>query len=142
MLDELIAGGVPVVLAFWHGDYPVLCPLLCGRKAHVLTSRSPRGDAIADFARRFGYTTVQIPDRGPEHSLEFLRRAVAGCPLVAVAVDGPRGPRRAVKPGVVQLAAEAGYLLVPAAIAAHRLCLALGPHEAALAAGAGGSGDR
>ena len=48
---------------------------------------------------------------------QLIRRALAGEP-VGFLPDGPRGPARAAKPGVIALAAASGVPLVPVGISA------------------------
>jgi lysophospholipid acyltransferase (LPLAT)-like uncharacterized protein len=49
-----------------------------------------------------------------------MRRALDGCRLAALAVDGPLGPAHVVKPGAVRLAADLGFAVLPVAAAADR----------------------
>jgi lysophospholipid acyltransferase (LPLAT)-like uncharacterized protein len=119
-LDGLIARGVPVLGAFWHGKYTPLFALLRGRRAVIFTSLSFRGGVIADICRRFGYRPAQIPDRGGEESLERMRRELAGAKVCGIAVDGPLGPYHLVKRGPVRLASELGFQVVPITFAARR----------------------
>lgn len=124
-LDAVLAGGHPVVVVFWHGNYLPLFAGLSGRRALVATSRSFRGAVIAGIARRFGYRTVQVGDQ-PHSTGNALRRGLAHPGgLVAIAVDGPLGPRHVVKPGAVAIAARTGARIVPVqAIAASQIAVA------------------
>lgn len=123
-LDAVLAEGHPVVVVFWHGNYLPLFAGLSGRPALVATSLSFRGAVIAGIARRFGYRAVQVGGR-PHSTGEALRRGLARPGgLVAIAVDGPLGPRHVVKPGAVAIAARTGARIVPVeAIAASRITL-------------------
>lgn len=118
--DRLLAAERGVVAGFWHGTYVPLFVLLRGRAACVFSSRSRRGNVIAEICRRFGYTCVQIPDRGGNSSLDRMRRALAEHRVAGIALDGPLGPYHEVKRGAVQLASDLGWLLVPVAMAARR----------------------
>lgn len=112
-LDAALAQGHPVVAVFWHGNYLPLFAGLSGRTALVATSRSFRGAVIAAIARRFGYRTVQVGGR-PHGTVDTLLRGLAGPGgLVAIAVDGPLGPRHVVKPGAIAIAARTGAWIFP-----------------------------
>ena len=115
-LNEMLADGRPVLVAFWHGKYVPLFSLLRGRPAGVFTSCSFRGEVEGEICRRFGYRCVQVPDQGWEHPLNVMRRALAAESAWGLAVDGPRGPYHRVKRGVFKLASELGYAIVPASV--------------------------
>lgn len=119
-LDGALAGVRPVVAVFWHGSYLPLFATLAGRSGLIATSRSFRGAVIAGIARRFGYRAVQVGGR-PHAAAEALREAL-GQPhgLVAVAVDGPLGPRHVAKPGAVAIAIQTGAVIIPVHAAAER----------------------
>lgn len=117
ILDRCAVAGEPHLLVFWHAKYVPLFRLFAGRKICVVTSRSARGDVIADVSRRFGYSIVQLRDRGKFASLDRMRAAMLGAAEVGVAVDGPFGPYHVVKRGAIQLAAQGGYRIVPVSVA-------------------------
>jgi len=119
-LDGMLARGEKVMAVFWHGGYLPLFYLLAGRPARILSSRSFRGEVLAEICRRFGYDGGSIPDPGSGTSLDVVRRALDGCRLAALAVDGPLGPAHVVKPGAVRLAADLGFAVLPVAAAADR----------------------
>jgi hypothetical protein len=119
-LDGMLARGEKVLAVFWHGGYLPLFYLLAGRPARILTSRSFRGEVIAEICRRFGYDGGPIPDPGGGTTLDAVRRALDGCQLAALAVDGPLGPAHVVKPGAVRLASELAFAVLPVAAAASR----------------------
>lgn len=118
-LDRRLAAGELLIVVFWHAKYVTLLPLLRGRDAVVFTSRSARGDAIADLLRRYGFTPVQLEDCGGDASLALMRRALSCGRSCAIAVDGPLGPRHLVHRGAVQLAAALGHKIVPVALVIH-----------------------
>ena len=126
-IDRERAQGTKMMLCFWHGKYlPVfaLCRWLWieqrGESACVFTSRSARGQVISEICRHFGLDCVQIPDMGRKQSYQLMRKALAEHTAGVIAVDGPLGPYRQVKQGAIRLAAELGYLLVPASTSAQR----------------------
>ncbi|WP_423246900.1 DUF374 domain-containing protein [Spectribacter hydrogenoxidans] len=59
--------------------------------------------------------------RGGARGLKGLIRLCRGGHNVSIAVDGPRGPRHQVKPGVFPIARLSGGVIVPVGIAcSHR----------------------
>jgi len=119
-LDEILDQHQRVLFCFWHGKYLPLFALMRGRPACVFTSQSDRGAIIAEICRHFGYECVQVPIRGRSHAFEIMRRALERRPNGGIAVDGPLGPYHKVKRGAVKLAAELGYVVVPASATARR----------------------
>jgi hypothetical protein len=117
----------PVVGAVWHDGLLVGAWRWHGLGVAVPVSRSRDGDLIDAVLTRLGFSESPrgSSSRGGIGVLRAMIRAVRAGHVVAVLVDGPRGPARAAKPGVVALASAAGAALVPIGIAA-RPCLRFG----------------
>ncbi|MGH7389232.1 MAG: lysophospholipid acyltransferase family protein [Candidatus Rokuibacteriota bacterium] len=120
------AAGRPVIYVVWHGRI-LMMPWASARllrthgarRVSVLASRSRDGEMVARYAARFGVAAVRgSSSRGGAGGLRALATAVRGGEDVALVPDGPRGPRRRLKEGVVVLAALTGAPVVPLAIAA------------------------
>ena len=117
----------PIIYAAWHGQLLMLPFVnerlrrtLGARPVHVLASRSRDGELLARFAARFGFPAVRgSSSRGGAGALRALARALHDGHDVAIAPDGPRGPRGQAQPGAISLAALSGAPLVPVAFAAH-----------------------
>jgi len=109
------------VFALWHGG---LIPLLWHhRRQHVtlLVSQHGDGEVLARAARRLGYTLVRgSSTRGGVGGLRAAVRILRLGGAVAITPDGPRGPARAVKPGVLAAGRQAGVSILPVAAAASR----------------------
>lgn len=105
----------PWVLAFFHGTQ---WPLLAWRRRRptaVLVSLSRDGDIQAGALSALGFSVVRgSSSRGGARGLASLVRALArGSHDAAFAVDGPRGPYGAPKPGAALAARRVGALVVP-----------------------------
>ena len=103
-VENLLSDG-PVVLAFWHEDLAVLGPLHADRGFVGMVSRSADGERLSALLAGLGYTMVR--GSSSSHARSVARaglRALRSGRSVAVAVDGPRGPRRQVSPGAPTLA--------------------------------------
>jgi len=111
--------GTPAIYAVWHGRI-LLLPYLYGwRRARVLASRSRDGELLARFVTRFGLEAVRgSSSRGGAEALRLLARSLREGRDAVVAPDGPRGPREAVKPGLVTLARITGAPIVPMTLGA------------------------
>jgi hypothetical protein len=113
-----IRAGRRCIFALWHARMLPLIWTHRGLGAAVLISRHRDGEIVARLVERLGYRAARgSSTRGGEAgTLEMLSLA-AGGRLLAVTPDGPRGPARHAKPGVVLLASWTGLPVVPAASA-------------------------
>ena len=91
----------------------------------IMISRSKDGDVVANVAKRFGYATMRgSSSRGGSQALrqmiaylkETNEKRLCGTP-----VDGPRGPARIMKKGMLAVAKETGSLFVPIACSGTRV---------------------
>ncbi|MFN3202129.1 MAG: DUF374 domain-containing protein [Bradymonadia bacterium] len=107
----------PLVLAFCHGDQLALVAarqLVSSRGLTVPVSLSRDGRLQVQIMQRLGIATVDgSSSRGGAMAARGLLRVLRRGDVVAVAVDGPRGPRRVAKEGVARLSAWARCPVVP-----------------------------
>jgi lysophospholipid acyltransferase (LPLAT)-like uncharacterized protein len=109
----LVAAGRPLVVALWHDI--LLMPLWRHRNLGVaiVVSEARDGQYLADVAARFGFDAVRgSSTRGGSRALLGALRVLQAGRMVAFTPDGPRGPRRVLKPGVVAAAQQAGVPIV------------------------------
>jgi len=98
------------ILILWH-EHMLLClPAFARRNMRVLISQSRDGEFGARAAERLGYRAVRgSSSHGGMTALRTLARDLRETGgWVAVVADGPRGPRRASKPGAAWLAKATG----------------------------------
>ena len=104
----------PHVFLLWH---EVLLPLLWhhrGQDIAIVVSENRDGQYLADFALALGYRAVRgSSSRGAARALLGAVRELRSGRAVAFTPDGPRGPRRELKPGVVAAAQRGGGVIVP-----------------------------
>lgn len=111
----------PAVYALWHEHLLPLAVHYRARDVVVLVSLHRDGEALARVLEGMGYATARgSSSRGGGAGLRALAAAGRERRPIALAPDGPRGPRRRCKPGVVQAAAATGLPIVPVAAAATR----------------------
>ena len=116
VVDALYRQGKHAIIAFWH-ERQLMMPLTYrGSLAHILISQHRDGEIIARIVARFGFRSVRgSSTRGGLEALRnLIRLGRSGVDLV-VTPDGPKGPRRIAKMGVVQLAKASGLPIVPLA---------------------------
>src|SRR5213592_3017758 len=99
----------PYVHAFYHDQLLMMTYSYrgqsYGRRLAVLSSRHRDGEYVARTLERFGHRMVRgSTGRGGAGGLRQLVRRLRNGEDVAIAVDGPRGPRHRVQLGVIELA--------------------------------------
>jgi hypothetical protein len=110
----------PWCLALRHGEQFGLLAWPRRRPVVALVSRSRDGELLARALPRLGLAVVRgSSSRGGAEGLRaVVRRLRSGGVDAAFAVDGPRGPAGAVRPGALAAARAAGGHVVPLACAA------------------------
>jgi len=106
---------VPSVYAMWHAHECCIFGLKNKGKVNILISRSADGEIIARAAEKLGFKTVR-GSKGKKGSVEATLKLIENLKLnedVAIMVDGPSGPNRKVKDGVVKIAKMSGAPIVP-----------------------------
>jgi lysophospholipid acyltransferase (LPLAT)-like uncharacterized protein len=103
------------IYAFWHDS--LLFPVAFKTRVYVLISQHADGELIAQACHHLGYGLVRgSQTRGSTQALMQMCRAAQHSHLL-VTPDGPRGPRRCVKPGMVFVASHTGLPIVVCGVA-------------------------
>ncbi len=110
--------GTPLLVGFWHGKYLPLLVLLRGTRGNLFIGEGPRGTLIEAISKSFGFSPVLLPHGDRGRAIERMRAALVGPLLCAAALDGPVGPRRRVKPSLIELASELGATILPVSMSA------------------------
>ena len=91
-----------------------------GRPATILISQHRDGEYITRIAERLGFAVERgSATRGGARAFRQLVHALKEGRNVVVTPDGPKGPPRRVKSGVVELSRLSGMPIVPVAFGAH-----------------------
>lgn len=110
-----------VFYAFWHGRLLLLVPSFGPWHVTIMTDLSWAGELLARILQRFGYRVVRgSSKRSGFQGIIQMKRVVEQGVGGALAVDGPHGPYRKTKPGILFLAAKLGYPVVPLTFSADR----------------------
>lgn len=111
----------PLVASFWHECMIPATYLFRHMGIRVMSSYSYDGEYMGRIIRRFGFVAVKgSSSRNPVRALLGLRRALEDGWTVAFTLDGPRGPRRQVKPGPAGLARSSGLAMTAFHAAVHK----------------------
>lgn len=113
-VEQARAAPEPFIFMLWH---ETIFPLLWWHRRQgiaIVVSQGREGRYIGDYATRLGYRLLPgSSSRGGARALLGAVRSLEEGHTVAITPDGPRGPRREMKPGVIQAAQRTGALIVP-----------------------------
>ncbi|MCK9229580.1 MAG: lysophospholipid acyltransferase family protein [Syntrophales bacterium] len=109
ILDHISSSG-PVVLCSWHQRFfaGFYLPRILKRPIAIMISQSSDGDFISAVVERIGWIPVRgSSSRGGKKALRELIDLANRHGICGHIVDGPTGPPRRIKPGLISLAHQA-----------------------------------
>jgi len=101
------------IVAFWHGT--MLLPWYLHRNEQVaaLISKSKDGDLLAKLLRTWNYQVIRgSSSKGGDVALNIMIDYARNKNSIAITPDGPRGPEKKLKAGVVITAKKSGLPVV------------------------------
>jgi len=112
--ENLRKKGKPFIFIVWHGR--MFLPVYLHRNEGVkpLISLSQDGEIASQIVRLLGYHPIRgSSSRRGKEALKEICRELKNYAEIAIIPDGPRGPRRVLKPGCIYIAQKTGAYLVP-----------------------------
>jgi lysophospholipid acyltransferase (LPLAT)-like uncharacterized protein len=109
------------LFCFWHDE--ILGPIFADdtKNCAALVSRHSDASIVADIVESFGMKPIRgSSKRGGATALRQMIHEAETC-HICIATDGPQGPRRVVKDGIVFLASQSGKPIAPVAFTASRM---------------------
>lgn len=104
----------PAVFALWHGELLALTLRYMPNGVGVMISHHRDGDIATGIVEALGGRVVRgSSSAGGATALQRLARLGAEGRPLALTTDGPRGPARRSKPGIIRVAALSGLPIVP-----------------------------
>ena len=111
----------PPLWSLWHETILMSVWYHRDQDVHVMISASRDGELISTIGKFFGYTAVRgSSSRGGQEATREMVDFLKAGKRCAITPDGPRGPRREMKPGAVNIARMTGCLVVPFGFTAER----------------------
>ncbi|MED5330566.1 MAG: lysophospholipid acyltransferase family protein [Planctomycetota bacterium] len=103
------------IYACWHGDIWNLIEFLRGHGTGAIVSQHSDGEIIARVLKSYAFTLARGSSTrgGARALLDFTRMASEMKGDLVITVDGPRGPAREVKDGILYAASRSGLPIVP-----------------------------
>lgn len=109
------------IIAFWHAHLLLMLHSRYRRPISVMISQSKDGELIASTFRHFGVDAARgSSTRGGSTALREMIRVARRGANIAFTPDGPKGPARIVKDGVIYAAQATGLPIAPVAFAAKK----------------------
>lgn len=109
------------IMAFWHAHILPLLDSRYRRPISVMISQSKDGEYIARVAASYGIDTARgSSTRGGGAALREMLRDVRAGKNVAFTPDGPKGPARVAKEGMIYAAQASGLPIVPVIVGAKK----------------------
>jgi lysophospholipid acyltransferase (LPLAT)-like uncharacterized protein len=120
IIKELKKDGQKLLFCVWHEATFQCFYFYRDQKAGLLVEDSKKGEVLASGTRRYGYETFPIVDnpgdkRTIRQTIKFIKYLKEGFDGV-VAVDGPNGPLRKIKPGILNIAKKTDALIIPVGV--------------------------
>ena len=104
------------IVASWHAHQCALYGLKeVMNRVNILISPSNDGQIVADACSRLGYKIIRGSKgrQGASKAGMQMHDALNNDDIVAVMIDGPKGPNHVVQPGVIELAKLSGKPIIP-----------------------------
>ena len=119
-IQHLLKNGQPLVFQFWHGDMLIAWYLTSPLRPAAIVSQAGDGDIASAVLEGLDYVTFRgSSTRGGRKAyrgmISYLRKQ--NIKVSAFASDGPRGPRRVMKPGTFVAAQHLDGFIIPTATA-------------------------
>ncbi|HEX9493612.1 MAG TPA: DUF374 domain-containing protein [Thermoanaerobaculia bacterium] len=109
------------IFTFWHEHLIVMLHARYRRPIQVLVSQSRDGEYIASTFSHYDVDVARgSTTRGGSAALRDMIRAARSGSNIVFTPDGPKGPRRVLKEGVIWAAQSTGLPIVPVAFSAKK----------------------
>jgi lysophospholipid acyltransferase (LPLAT)-like uncharacterized protein len=116
-----MTGAKQYIVSFWHAHLLLMLFSRFRRPIMVMSSQSKDGDLSAGTFEHFNVDVTRgSSTRGGTAALRDMLRAVSRGSNLAFTPDGPVGPPRIVKTGMIFAAQAAGIPIIPVAFAAKK----------------------
>lgn len=121
--EAALAEGRPFILAHWHGRLAMCVYAFDFHKVPYtgLSFDHPAASPMTQEVERRGGTVLRLARKGSNTAvLRASVRALRDGRLLGIAPDGPRGPARVAKAGIVDIASLSGCPVAPISFATSR----------------------
>ena len=115
-IKELTGSGKSVIIAIWHGKVLPIFMDLASYHYYALAGMHKDAELISQIGAQTGWRLLRgsSSDRGKEVFKEMINVLSTPGSVIAMTPDGPKGPAKIPKPGVIRAAQKSGAIIIPA----------------------------
>ena len=115
-IKSLLAEGKSVIVATWHSHMLPTFMDLAGNHYYGLAGMHKDADLISKIGNRMGWKLLRgsSSDRGKEVYKEMVNILADNGNVVVLTPDGPKGPAKIPKPGIIRAAQKTNAVILPA----------------------------
>tara|TARA_Y100000022_G_C13229527_1_gene366634 strand:+ start:659 stop:1318 length:660 start_codon:yes stop_codon:yes gene_type:complete len=104
-----------IILCCWHGQLLIPFMHLMNKKYYGLASLNRDGELISKIGKQLGWKMLRGSSSrgGSKIFVEIVKILRQPSSVVGITPDGPKGPEKIPKPGVIRAAQKTGAFIVP-----------------------------
>ena len=113
-----IQAGRPVIIAVWHGHLLSIFHDLRNEKVNAVAGTHKDADLISKVAEKWGWSMIRgsSKERGSIAYKGMIKSLKVPGSILFITPDGPTGPRRIPKPGIIRAAQATNAVIIPTSV--------------------------
>ena len=113
-----IQTGRPVIIAVWHGHLLSIVHDLRNEKVNAVAGTHKDADLISKVAERWGWSMIRgsSKEKGIIAYKAMIKALKVPGSMLFITPDGPTGPRRIPKPGIIRAAQATNAVIIPTSV--------------------------
>jgi len=113
-----IKKGSPVIIAVWHGHLLSIVHDLRKEHVHAVAGTHKDADLISEIASRWGWNMIRgsSKEKGNIAYKKMIASLKMPGSILFITPDGPTGPRRIPKPGIIRAAQATNAIIIPTSV--------------------------
>jgi len=126
-IQKHLENGGRIIMASWHQRFfgGFFLPKIFQWSPCIMISKSRDGDFISQIVQHIGWIPVRgSSSRGGKEALRAMVQGVNENRIGGHIVDGPTGPPRVIKPGLISLAQSANAVICPTLVSYEKAWIA------------------
>ena len=113
-----IQAGRPVIIAVWHGHLLSIFHDLRNEKVDAVAGTHKDADLISKVAEKWGWSMIRgsSKEKGSIAYKGMIKSLKIPGSILFITPDGPAGPKRIPKPGIIRAAQATNAVIIPASV--------------------------
>ena len=113
-----IQAGRPVIIAVWHGHLLSVFHDLRNEKVNAVAGTHKDADLISKVAEKWGWSMIRgsSKEKGSIAYKGMIKSLKIPGSILFITPDGPTGPRRIPKPGIIRAAQATNAVIIPTSV--------------------------